>query len=104
ARRMQAQAVEQILSEADILCATTTGIDSEVIGTRRFQLAVVDEACQSVEPGCWIPLLRSDRLVLAGDHCQLPPTIISREADEGGLGISLFERLVGMYGNKITRR
>ena len=80
ARRLEAQAVESILNEADIICATTTGLDSEWLGECQFDLAVIDEACQSTEPGCWIPLLRSQRVVLAGDHCQLPPTIISREA------------------------
>jgi predicted DNA helicase len=67
-------------------------------------LAVIDEACQSTEPGCWIPLLRSDRVVLAGDHCQLPPTVISREAAAEGFGASLFERLMMLYGPQIARR
>ena len=52
------QAVEHILDTADVLCATTTGLDGELLGPRRFDLAVIDEACQSTEPGCWIPLLR----------------------------------------------
>lgn len=73
ARRLEAQAVEHILDTADVLCATTTGLDSALLGARRFDLAVIDEACQSTEPGCWIPLLRCDRVVLSGDHCQLPP-------------------------------
>lgn len=104
ARRLEAQAVQEILSRADVLCATTTGLDNEILGARHFDLAVIDESCQSVEPGCWIPLLRCDRVVLAGDHCQLPPTIISREAATGGLAVSLFERLVSLYGERITRR
>jgi ATP-dependent RNA/DNA helicase IGHMBP2 len=104
ARRLEAQAVEQILDSADILCATTTGLDSEVLGQRQFDLAVVDEACQSVEPGCWLPILRAERIVLAGDHCQLPPTIISREAEAEGLGISMFERLMDLHGGRLARR
>ena len=56
ARRLEMQAVESILGSASVLCATTTGLDSQVLGTRRFDLAVIDEACQSTEPGCWIPL------------------------------------------------
>lgn len=104
ARRMEIQAVDHVLDSASILCATTTGLDSEVIGARRFDLAVIDEACQSVEPGCWIPLLRCDRLVLAGDHCQLPPTVISQQAAAEGLGISLFERLMAQHGESIARR
>lgn len=104
ARRLEDQAVEHILDTADVLCATTTGLDSDLLGTRRFDLAVVDEACQSVEPGCWIPALRCDRLVLAGDHCQLPPTVVSPEAASGGLAVSLFERLIAVHGPRIARR
>ncbi len=77
ARRLERQTVDQILDGCDVLCATTTGLDSELLGTRRFDLAVIDEAAQSIEPGCWIPLARCDRVVLAGDHCQLPPTVVS---------------------------
>ena len=80
------------------------GLDSELLGTRRFDLAVIDEACQSTEPGCWIPLLRCDRVVLAGDHCQLPPTVVSQEAAAEGFGVSLFERLMALYGPQIARR
>ena len=77
---------------------TTTGLDSEIIGQRRFDLLVIDEACQSTEPGCWMPLLRCDRVVLAGDHCQLPPTVLSPEAARQGFGVSLLERLAAMRG------
>ncbi|MCE9553912.1 MAG: IGHMBP2 family helicase [Planctomycetes bacterium] len=104
AKRLEAQAVEHILDTADVLCATTTGLDSSLLGTRRFDLAVIDEACQSTEPGCWIPLLRCDRVVLSGDHCQLPPTVVSREAADEGFGRSLFERLATAHGSLITRR
>ncbi len=104
ARRLERQAVEHILDMADVLCATTTGLDSGMIGVRRFDLAVIDEACQSVEPGCWVPLLWCDKVVLAGDHCQLPPTVVSQEAAAGGLGVSLFERLMALCGSSTSRR
>lgn len=104
ARRLEARAVERILDEVPIVCATTTGLDSEVLGRRYFDLLVIDEACQSTEPGNWIPILRANKVVLAGDHCQLPPTILSREAQAEGFGVSLLERLVGLYGHQITRR
>ncbi len=104
ARRLETQAVEQILDRTDILCATTTGLSSDVLGVRRFDLAVIDEACQSTEPGCWIPLLWCDRLVLAGDHCQLPPTVVSQEAVREGLAKSLFERCIELDGPSIARR
>ncbi len=104
ARRLEAQAVEQILDRARVVCATTTGLDNALLGGRQFDLAVIDEACQSTEPGCWIPLLRSRRVVLAGDHCQLPPTVLSRPAAEQGFGVSLFERLAALYGPDVLRR
>jgi hypothetical protein len=104
ARRLEAQAVDSILGSASVLCATTTALDSQILGARRFDLAVIDEACQSTEPGCWLPILRCDRVVLAGDHCQLPPTVVSREAAAEGFGVSLFERLMALYGPGIARR
>src|SRR5690606_12028695 len=90
---------------ADVLCVTLTGIDSDVLGARQFDLAVIDEACQSTEPACWIPLLRSQRLVLAGDHFQLPPTVVSHEAEREGFATSLQERLIELFGAAaISRR
>src|SRR5262249_14354179 len=104
ARRLEAQAVDRVLDAAPVLCSTTTALDSELIGTRQFDLLVIDEACQTTEPGCWIPLLRAGRVVLAGDHCQLPPTVVSPEAVRRGFGVSLQERLVALYGGRVTRR
>ena len=104
ARKLEDQAAQRILDGADILCATTTGLDSAILGTRRFDLAVIDEACQSTEPGSWIPLLRCDRVVLAGDHCQLPPTVISRAAVDEHFDRSLFERVIADLGPHIARR
>ena len=104
ARRLEAQAVEHILDTADILCATTTGLDENVLGSRSFDLVVIDEACQSTEPGCWIAINRAERVVLAGDHRQLPPTVLSPEAKQQGYAISLFERLAEAHGNKVLRR
>lgn len=104
ARRIEAMAVQQVLDQATVLCSTTTGLDSEVLGQRRFDLAVVDEACQTTEPGCWIPLLRSERLVLAGDHCQLPPTVLSPEAEREGFAISMLERLMDADAENLSRQ
>lgn len=90
---LQMQAAEQILERANILCATLTSLDSQLLGKIKFDLCVIDEAGQSTEPTNWIPLLRSDKLVLAGDPQQLPPTVISQKAVKQGLGISLIEQL-----------
>ena len=102
-RILEQQAIDSIIDKADAVCATTT-LDESLLGDRRFDLVVIDEACQSTEPGCWIPVLRADRLILAGDHCQLPPTVLSKQAAKEGLEVSLLERLVGLYGDRVTRR
>ncbi len=103
ARLLESDAVGNVLDSADIVCATVT-FDEEILGDRQFDLVVIDEACQSTEPGCWVPLLRAERIVLAGDHCQLPPTVLSDQARKEGFGVSLPERLVGAWGGDINRR
>jgi len=103
ARMLEQQAIDSVLDRADVVCATTA-LNAELLADRRFGLAVIDEACQSTEPACWIPVLRADRLVLAGDHCQLPPTVLSNQAAREGLATSLLERLVKHYGDSVTRQ
>ena len=95
ARRREAQAEEEVLQSAQVVLATLTGLDTPLLSGRRFSLAVVDEATQGTEPAALLALLRADRAVLAGDHQQLPPTVLSPEAAAQGLGVSLFERLAG---------
>src|SRR5262249_1715094 len=99
---LEDQAAQRILDGADVIVSTTS-IDARVLGDRRFDLLVIDEACQSTEPGCWVPLIRAKRVVLAGDHRQLPPTIVSVEALKDGFGVSLFERLTEDHGAEIIR-
>ena len=103
ARMMERQAIGEVIADARIICATVS-FDFSIIEDHPFDLLVIDEACQSVEPGCWVPLKLADRIVLAGDHCQLPPTILSRTAAKEGYDISLMQRLVEAHGNNITRQ
>jgi ATP-dependent RNA/DNA helicase IGHMBP2 len=102
ARQLEAAAVHDTLERADVVCATTS-INDELLGDRWYDLAVIDEACQSTEPGCWVPLLRAEKVVLAGDHQQLPPTILSDEAARRGLAKSLLERQIELYGDSVNR-
>lgn len=104
AKELEARLVKYLLDSAQIICATLTGLNDDLLEDRQFDLAVIDEAAQSTEPPCWIPLLRSRRLVLAGDHCQLPPTIISPEAKRQGFHVTLMEKLVKRYGDVVSRR
>ena len=59
-----------------------------------FHTLLIDEAAQALEAACWIAIRKCDRFILAGDHCQLPPTIKNPEAMNGGLGRTLMEVLV----------
>jgi ATP-dependent RNA/DNA helicase IGHMBP2 len=104
ARALEARAEAEVLERARVVLATLTSLDAPPLAGRRFPLAVVDEATQAVEPALYLALLRADRAVLAGDHLQLPPTVLSAEAQAGGLGVSLFERLVESFGDaaKVT--
>lgn len=104
ARELESRLVTYLLDSAQIVCATLTGLNDDLLEDRQFDLVVIDEAAQATEPACWIPLLRSRRLVLAGDHCQLPPTIISPEAKRQGFHITLMEKLVKRYGDQVSRR
>jgi superfamily I DNA and/or RNA helicase len=106
ARRLEAQAAERILDGADVVLCTL-GVDPRELGDRRFDLAVVDEAGQATEASTWRAVIRADRLVLGGDHLQLPPTVISREAAALGFAESLFERLMGLdpgLGRRLERQ
>lgn len=104
ARRLESQLISYLLDSATVVCATLTGLNAELLGDREFDLVVIDEAAQATEPPCWIPLLRSHRIVLAGDHCQLPPTVVSPAARQDGFHVSLMERLHEHWGNVISRR
>ena len=102
-RQLERQAINHVLDIAEVICATTA-IDDAVLGDRKFDWVVLDEACQTTEPASWIPLMRGERILLAGDHCQLPPTVVSKDAGQEGLARSMMERLVETYGEAITRR
>ena len=102
ARELEQQAIQQILNRAKIICATTT-FNEDLLQDKWFDMLVIDEACQSTEPGCWVPIIKADKIVLAGDHKQLPPTVLSREAADQGFALSMLERQVQIYGDKINR-
>eukprot|EP01065_Artemidia_motanka_P010393 TRINITY_DN15506_c0_g1_i1.p1 TRINITY_DN15506_c0_g1~~TRINITY_DN15506_c0_g1_i1.p1 ORF type:complete len:1653 (+),score=541.43 TRINITY_DN15506_c0_g1_i1:622-4959(+) len=85
------------LREADVVCATCIGAGMKPLQKFRFPYVVVDEAAQIMEPAVLIPLsLGSAQVVMVGDQCQLPATVISSEARQAGLDISLFERMLAM--------
>ncbi|XP_052076067.1 DNA-binding protein SMUBP-2-like isoform X3 [Mytilus californianus] len=100
-------AIKQILKKADVVLATMTGASADgplkLLDDKHFDLGVIDECSQAIEAACWIPLLKVPRCILAGDHLQLPPTILSHEAAKTGLETTLMERVLGLYDNQIMR-
>jgi ATP-dependent RNA/DNA helicase IGHMBP2 len=103
ARALERHTVKHVLDSADVICTTTT-IDEDLLSRQEFSLVVVDEACQCTEPAIWQAMLRAERLILAGDHCQLPPTVVSAEAAREGFSRSTMERLIDRFGDEIFRR
>ncbi|MEM9411922.1 MAG: AAA domain-containing protein, partial [Planctomycetota bacterium] len=102
AKLMEKQAVKHVLDQAQIICSTCT-LDDTLLKDLKFNTLVIDEACQTTEPPCWIPIIRSEKIVLAGDHRQLPPTIISKKAANDGFATSMMERLIEQYQSRVTR-
>ncbi len=94
ARGMEREAARAVMSSAKVICATCATAAGNDLRDERFDLAVCDEATQATEPTALIAFLRAPKVILAGDHKQLPPTVVSRAAEQGGLGVSLFERMV----------
>ena len=96
-RRLERQIRDDILDRAQVLCCTCIGSGHDLLDGRSFSRVLIDEATQATEPASLVPLVKGSRqIVLVGDHRQLPPTVISRRAERGGLDRSLFERLVEM--------
>ncbi|MBI5498007.1 MAG: AAA family ATPase [Deltaproteobacteria bacterium] len=104
ARTYMAQAEQDVLARARVVCCTLTVSGGPPVNGLSFDLLVLDEASQATIPLALVPLGRVERAVLVGDHQQLPPTVVSREAERGGLGVTLFERLAqsGAPGTLLT--
>lgn len=94
--------IDDILEKAEIITATLVGSQHYLVRNLRYDVAIIDEAGQSLEPACWIPILKASKVILAGDHCQLPPTIKSQEADRNGLSKTLLEKCVEMHPEAVT--
>jgi superfamily I DNA and/or RNA helicase len=95
--------VEAVLSRAQVVCATCTAVEGSTVSSLQFDLCLFDEATQATEPVSLIPWLRSERVVMAGDPFQLPPTVLSERAAKEGLAQSLFERLLRDRGDSVKQ-
>lgn len=92
-RAREAAAVQEAISTARVIATTLTGVGAHQLRGQAFDVVVIDEAAQAMEPACWGALLLGRKAVLAGDDQQLPPTVVSHEAARGGLADTLFGRL-----------
>jgi superfamily I DNA and/or RNA helicase len=84
----------QLFQESRVIASTLVGAANRLLERKRFSSLFIDEAAQAIEAASWIAIAKADRVILAGDHCQLPPTIKCVEAAQRGLGITLLEKIV----------
>ena len=92
----------ELFGEARVIASTLVGSANRLLDGQKFGTLFIDEAAQSLEAACWIPMRRVSRVILAGDHCQLPPTVKSIAALKAGLGKTLMERIVETHPEAVT--
>lgn len=84
---------QDLFDGSRVIASTLVGAANRLLDGVRFNSLFIDEAAQALEPACWIAIARSNRVILAGDHCQLPPTIKCVQAERLGLGVTLMEKI-----------
>ena len=94
--------MDDLLGKAQVITATLIGANHYAIRKLNYHTVVIDEAGQALEPACWVPLMKARKVVFAGDHCQLSPTIKSNEAAKLGLATTLFEKVVQLYPESVV--
>ncbi|AMR32980.1 DNA helicase [Mucilaginibacter sp. PAMC 26640] len=94
--------IDDLVAKAQVITATLVGSNHHTIRNVKFNTVVIDEAGQALEPACWIPILKAQKVVMAGDHLQLPPTIKSDRAARNGLSTTLMEKCVALHPAAVT--
>lgn len=94
ATELEIQINADIFDGARVIASTLVSSSHRLLSGRRFSTLFIDEAAQALEAACWIAIRKADRVILAGDHCQLPPTIKCIDAARGGLDDTLMEKVV----------
>jgi ATP-dependent RNA/DNA helicase IGHMBP2 len=93
--------IDHVISKAQVIAATLVGSNHYSIKNLKFDTVVIDEAGQALEPACWIPILKAKKVIFAGDHCQLSPTIKSQEAARKGLSNTLMEKCIKLFPESV---
>ncbi len=94
--------IDELTTQAQVITATLVGANHHTIRHLNFHTVIIDEAGQALEPACWIPILKAQKVVLAGDHCQLSPTVKSAEASRNGLSTTLLEKCVTVHPEAVS--
>ncbi len=102
ANEIEARIHTALFNEARVVSCTLVGSANKLLVGQHFSTLFIDEAAQALEPACWIAIRRAHRVILAGDHQQLPPTIKNYEAQRQGLGRTLMERIVDNVPSCVT--
>lgn len=99
---LESYIVTSALNSAQVIATTLVGTQNYQIRDRKYGVVVIDEAGQAIEPGCWIPILKGEKIILAGDHLQLPPTVKSGGQVKKELEFTLMEKLVQSQPHAVT--
>ena len=93
---------DDLLAKAEVITATLVGSNHYTVRELNYHTLVIDEAAQALEPACWIPILKAQKLILAGDHFQLSPTIKSDQAASKGLNVTLLEKCADLHPESVV--
>ncbi len=93
--KIERKILREVLKEAQVVCTTNSTAGGDFLKNQKFDTVFIDEASQATEPSCLIPMVKAKKAVLAGDHKQLPPTVLNPEAKD--LSYTLFERFIDLY-------
>ncbi len=91
-----------LFEQARVVSSTLIGSAYRIMERRRFSTLFIDEAAQALEPACWAAILKADRVIMGGDHQQLPPTVKSLAAAKGGLSDTLMQKVVALWPQAVT--
>lgn len=93
---------DDLLAKAEVITATLVGSNHYTVRNLNYHTLIIDEAAQALEPACWIPILKTQKLILAGDHFQLSPTIKSDQAASKGLNVTLLEKCAALHPESVV--
>jgi superfamily I DNA and/or RNA helicase len=101
AKRIEREITDDLMASAQVVACTLVGSTHRLVADKTFKTVFIDEGSQALEPACWIAIKKAYRVIMAGDHLQLPPTVKSYEAGKKGLEKTLFEKAMALTGASV---